>query len=335
MIARMKMERIPRRQFSLATLVLFTAPTVLFAQTLGKYWRIGVLTPASSKTNTHYYRALVDGLRELGLVEGKNITIEWRFGEGANEGLFALAQDLVRLKVDVMVVNSTPGVRAALQASNTIPIVMAVVGDPVSSGFAASLARPGGTVTGTSISAADVAAKQFELLREVSPKWTRFAALLNSTNSFHAQILKELQAAASKLRVHLAPYGVHDPSELEPTLSAMVRERVQAAVVAPDPFFRQQADPLTELFRKFKLASMLPTPELVESGGLMSYGQNYTEHFRRAATFVSKILNGANPADLPIELPTRFDLVINMKTAKAINLVIPRTVLMRADRIIE
>ena len=310
-------------------------PLACFAQQRGKVWRIGILMPASANTNTHYYRAFVDGLKERGLIEGKNIALEWRFADGDNERLQALAQELVNLKVDVIVANSTPGVRAARQATSTIPIVMVVVGDPVASGFSASLSRPGGNVTGLSISAADVSAKQLELLRTLSPEWSRIAVLTNSANPFHVLVLKEIQSGATKMSVRLLHFEARSPVEIDTAFATMVRERAQAVIVAPDPLFRQQGRQLAELAERHRLPSMLATKELVEAGGLMSYGQDYVEHYRRAATYVDKILKGANPADLPIELPTKFELVINIKTAKALGLKIPQSLLLRADEVIQ
>jgi len=211
---------------------------------------------------------------------------------------------------------------------------MVVVGDPVASGFAASLSRPGGNVTGLSISAADVSAKQLELLRTLSPEWSRIALLTNSANPFHALVFKEIQSGAPKMGVRLLHFEARSPVEIAAAFAAMVQERAQAVIVAPDPLFRQQGRQLGELAKRHQLPSMLATKELVEAGGLMSYGQDYVDHYRRAATYVDKILKGANPADLPIELPTKFELVINMKTAKALGLTIPQSLLVRADEVI-
>jgi putative ABC transport system substrate-binding protein len=315
--------------------VLLALPIGTLAQQRGKVWRIGILMPASANTNTHYYRAFVEGLQERGLIEGKNIALEWRFADGDNERLQALAQELVNFKVDVIVANSTPGVRAVRQATSTIPIVMVVVGDPVASGFATSLSRPGGNSTGLSISAADVSAKQLELLRTLSPEWSRIAVLTNSANPFHVLVLKEVQSGAARMGVRLLHFEARSPVEIDAAFAAMMRERAQAVIVAPDPLFRQQGSQLAELAERHRLPSMLATKELVEAGGLMSYGQDYVEHYRRAATYVDKILKGANPADLPIELPTKFELVINMRTAKALGLTIPQSVLLRADDVIQ
>ena len=313
------------------------APLASFAQQQpAKIARIGFLGSASGKTDTHYYRALVDGLREHGLVEGKNIAFEWRFAEGNYERLPALAQELVQLNVDIIVVNGTPAVRAAKQATATIPIVMAVVGaDPVTNGFAAGLAHPDGNITGVCLSVTDVSAKQLELLRTLSPKWSRIAVLTSSANSFHTQVLDEFQAAAAILHVKVLAYEAHDSIAIDTAFAAMARAHAQAVVVAPDPFYRQQSRQLAELTKRYRLPSMLATRELVEAGGLMSYGQNYVEHFQRAAAYVDKILKGARPGDLPIELPTRFELVVNMDTAKALGIKIPNSILVRAESVIE
>ena len=314
---------------------LLVAPLAAEAQQAGRVWRIGVLIPASADANPEYRDAFVQGLREHGLIDGKNIALEWRFADGKYERLPALAQELARLKVDVIVANSTPGVRAALQASASIPIVMAVVGDPVAMGFAASLSRPGGTVTGSSITASDVGAKQLELLHTLSPKWSRIALLTNSANPFHAQILKETESAAARMGINLLHLEARDPGQIETAFDKIADEHAQAVIVAPDPTFRQQERQLVALAARNRLPSMFATRELVEAGGLISYGTNYVEHFRRAADYVDRILKGAKPADLPIELPTTYELIINLKTAKALGLTVPQALLLRADEVIQ
>ena len=314
---------------------LLVAPLAAEAQQAGRVWRIGVLIPASADANPQYRNAFVQGLREHRLIDGKNIALEWRFADGKYERLPALAQEPVRLKVDVIVANSTPGVRAALQASTSIPIVMAVVGDPVAMGFAASLSRPGGTVTGSSITASDVGAKQLELLHMLSPKWSRIALLTNSANPFHAQILKETESAAARMGINLLHLEARDPGQIETAFDKIANEHAQAVIVAPDPTFRQQERQLVALAARNRLPSMFATRELVEAGGLISYGTNYVEHFRRAADYVDRILKGAKPADLPIELPTTYELIINLKTAKALGLTVPQSLLLRADEVIQ
>jgi putative ABC transport system substrate-binding protein len=212
---------------------------------------------------------------------------------------------------------------------------MAVVGDPVAMGFAASLSRPGGTVTGSSITASDVGAKQLELLHTLSPKWSHIALLTNSANPFHVQILTETESAAARMGINLLHLEARDPGQIETAFVKIANEHAQAVIVAPDPTFRQQEKQLVGLAARNRLPSMFATRELVEAGGLISYGTNYVDHFRRAADYVDRILKGAKPADLPIELPTTYELIINLKTAKALGLDVPATVLARADEVIE
>jgi putative ABC transport system substrate-binding protein len=312
-------------------------PSLSLAQQPG-IRRIGFLAIRSRSTPTNpdsYYDSFVQGMRELGYVEGKNLVIEWRFAEGNYQRLPALAADLVRAKVEVIVTHGTEGTRAAQRASSSIPIVTAAVGDPVAGGFAASLARPGGNVTGMSTIVADLAQKHVELLKTTMPALSRVAVLMNFGNSFHAANLKVAQAAAEKVGITVLPVDARTPEAIERGFATMTRERAEAVIVASDPFYTGQRKQFAALATTHRMPSMFPYKEYVEAGGLMSYGPDVGDFFRYAATFVDKIFKGAKPADLPFERPTRYYLVINLKTAKAIGLTIPLTLLTRADRFIE
>jgi putative ABC transport system substrate-binding protein len=282
-----------------------------------------------------WLEAFRQGLRELGYVEGQNIAIESRWTEGKDDRLPGLAADLVRSKVDVIVAETGAATRAAQQATRTIPIVMSTVNDPVGSGLVASLARPGGNVTGLTIMSPDLVGKQLELLKEVVPKVSRVALLRHPDNPASAAQLREAQAAAQALGVRLQTLEARSPQEIDDAFAAMTRERAGALLIIPDTLFWSQRRQIVELAVKRRLPSMRIGESYAEAGGLMSYGPSYLDLERRAATFVDKILKGANPADLPVELPTKFELVINLKTAKAIGLTIPHPLLQRADQIID
>jgi putative ABC transport system substrate-binding protein len=282
-----------------------------------------------------WLEAFRQGLRELGYVEGQNIAIESRWTEGKDDRLPGLAADLVRSKVDVIVAETGAATRAAQQATRTIPIVMSTVNDPVGSGLVASLARPGGNVTGLTIMSPDLVGKQLELLKEVVPKVSRVALLRHPDNPASAAQLREAQAAAQALGVRLQTLEARSPQEIDDAFAAMTRERAGALLIIPDTLFWSQRRQIVELAVKRRLPSMRIGESYAEAGGLMSYGPSYLDLERRAATFVDKILKGANPADLPVELPTKFELVINLKTAKAIGLTIPQPLLQRADQIID
>ncbi len=309
------------------------APLACFAQPQQpKVARIGLLESASSYAKGR--EALIAGLRELGLVEGKNIIIEHRWAEGQYERLPGLAAELVQMKVDVIVAASTPAVQAAQQATTTIPIVMVSVGDPVGSGFVASLARPGRNITGLSNMNVDVSSKYLELLRAAVPKLSRFTVLVNPGHPVHPDFLKRIQAAGKTLNVTISPAQAGTASQVEAAFAAMKRERAGALIVLPDAFFYAQARRIAELAAQQRLPTMFGTREPVESGALMSYGPNIAEQYYRAATYVDKIRKGAKPGDLPVEQPMRFELVINMKTAKALGLTM-QDLLFRADKVIE
>ena len=279
------------------------APFSCFAQQQGKVWRIGFLGARLRSTPSNpevYYDAFVQGMRELGYVEGKNLVIEWRFADGKYERLPGLAAELVQMKVEVIVTHTTPAIQAAQRATRTIPIVAAVVGDPVGSGFAASLARPGGNITGLSNIAVDVSPKHIELLKTMIPRLSRVANLVNPGNSSHLAVLKSVQAAARQVGIKILPMDARAPEEIERGFATMARERAESVIVAPDPFFFQQRRQIAELALKNRVPSMFSFREEVAAGGLMSYGPNLTDFYRRAATYVDKILKGAKPGELPI-----------------------------------
>ena len=311
------------------------APLACFAQQQrSKVARIGLLEGSSASSYAKWREALIAGLRELGYVEGKNIIIEYRWAEGNYERLPGLAAEMVQMKVDVIVASSL-AIRAAQQATTTIPIVMVQTSDPVGSGFVASLARPGRNITGLSNMNTEVMSKYLELLRVAVPKLSRVTVLVNPSNPVHPEFLKSIQAAAKTNSVKISPVQASTASQIEAAFGAMKQERAGALIVLPDSFFLAQARRIAELAAQHRLPTMFWTREPVESGGLMSYGQNIAEHYYRAATYVDKILKGAKPGDLPVEQPTKFELVINLKTAKALGLTIPQELLLRADRVIE
>jgi putative ABC transport system substrate-binding protein len=307
------------------------------AQPAGKVPRVGYLIPGSHSDpqRQRLLEAFRQGLRELGYVEGQNIAIESRWAEGKHDRLPALAADLVRSKVDVIVAQSGAATQAAQQATRTIPIVMSLSNDPVGSGLVASLARPGGNVTGLTIMVPDLAGKQFQLLKEVVPKLSRVALLTNPANPASARFLREAEAAARALGVRLQTLETRNPQEIDSAFAAMTRERAGALLILPDQIFVSQRRQIAELATKRRLPSVYGVGEYAEAGGLMAYGANHIDLVRRAATYVDKILKGAKPADLPVAQPTKFELVINLRTAKAIGLTIPPSLLQRADQIID
>jgi putative ABC transport system substrate-binding protein len=275
------------------------------------------------------------GLRELGYVEGRNLTIEYRWAAGKEERLPELAAELVRLKVDIIVASATPTIVAAKRATSTIPIVMAAVGDPVGSGLVASLARPGGNVTGLTLMSTELAGKRLQLVRELLPKATRVAVLAYRGPSGTLLFLEQMRAAAQQTGVQLVVQEVSEAGELRGAFAAMQRERAQALIVQVSPLTREHRRQVEELAAQHRLPAMYEVRLFVESGGLMSYGPNLPEMFRRAALYVDKILKGAKPGDLPVEQPSKFELVINLKTAKALGLTIPESLRFRADEVIQ
>jgi ABC-type uncharacterized transport system substrate-binding protein len=304
------------------------------AQQPTKVPRIGYLTAGSLSTSSARIEAFRQGLRELGYVEGKNIVIEWRYAEGKLDRFPALAAELVRLKVDVIVTGGPTTTSAAKEATVTIPIVMGFDNDPVGSGFVASLARPGENITGLSSLAPEISGKQLELLKEIVPRLSRVAVLGNSTNPGNAQALKETELAAGAFGVQLQYLDVLGPKDIETAFGAAGKGRADAVLALNSPVLNSHRKQVADLAVKNRLPAIYPWPEIVEAGGLMTYGASYTDLFRRAATYVDKILKGAKPADLPVEQPTKFELIINLKAANQIGLTIPPNVLSRADKVI-
>ena len=309
-------------------------PAVSEAQQARKIFRIGYLTPGTAMSVSARTEALRHGLRELGYVEGKNIVIESRYAEANLDRLPALAAELQRLNVEVFVTGGSASTRAAQKTTFTIPIVMTQDPDPVGSGFVSSLARPGGNITGLSNLVSDLSGKRLEILKEIVPKISRVAVFGTSTTPGNAQQLREIQLASSALGLKAQYLDVLSAKDLETAFQTASGERPGAALVLAAPVFNFHRKRVAELAIKSRLASIYINPTYVEDGGLMSYGASITDSYRRAATYIDKILKGAKPADLPIEQPTKFELVINLKTAKQIGLTIPPNVLARADRII-
>jgi putative ABC transport system substrate-binding protein len=325
-----------RREFigTLAGAVL-AAPLAAEAQQPAKVPRIGFLTTPSPTAAAYYLEAFREGLRELGYVEGKTIAIEYRFAEGRPERLPALAAELVRLKVDVIVTGGPPAPEEAKQATSTIPIVFAVAGDPVGEGLVASLARPGGNVTGLASIAAEVVGKQLELLKEVVPKISRVAVLLNPSHSAHPLMSRQAEGPARALGMQLHILQAGSPAEIDAAFAAMRSQRVGGVLVLRGSLFLAQRRQIAALAAKNGLPAVYGTREEAEAGGLMAYGASLPLLYRRAATYVDKILKGAKPADLPVEQPTKFELIINLKTARALGLTIPQSLLGRADAVIQ
>ena len=306
----------------------------VWAQQPSKIPRIGYLTAGSLSAQSARIEAFRQGLRELGYVEGENIVIEWRFAEGTLDRQSELAAELVLLKVDVIVTGGPRSTRAAKEATSTIPIVMTQDTDPVRTGFVASLARPGGNITGLSTLRPELSGKQLELLKEIVPRLSRVAVLGTSTIPGHAQVLKELELAAGALKVKLQYLDILDPKDIDTAFRAAGKERADAVLVLTSAVFTSQRKQLANLAVKSRLPASYPTAEYTDAGGLMYYGVNTPDLYRRAATYVDKILKGAKPADLPVEQPTKFEFIINLKAAKQIGLTIPPNVLVRADRVI-
>jgi putative ABC transport system substrate-binding protein len=307
------------------------------AQQPAKIPRIGLLSPFSPSATALWHQAFRQGLRDLGWVEGKNISIEYRYADGRHDRLPDLAAELVRLKVDIIVASISTDGLAAKDATRDIPIVIASPGDPVASGLVESLARPGGNITGLSQSAPELAGKRLELLKEMVPGLSRVAVLWNPRNPASSSTLswKELQLPARQLGVQLHSLEVRDPNEFDKAFADAMRTRASALVISPDPVFAGNLRRIADFAAKNRLPSIFHLREFADAGGLAAYGPDRSDMFRRAATYVDKILKGARPADLPVEQPTKFELVINLKTAKALGIEIPASILARADEVIE
>jgi putative ABC transport system substrate-binding protein len=326
-----------RRAF-LGTLAggLLAAPLAAQAQSAGKVWKLGYLDQGAAARSKPYVDGLKQGLHDLGWVEGRNILIEARFAEGRTDQLPGLAAELVRLKMDVIVTSTTPAALAAKHATTTIPIVIGFTADPVGSGIVASLAHPGGNITGWTHSGLELRAKYLELLKEAVPDATRIGVLWDPANQVHRPSLRIIENAAQRLKVDLHLAGVQDPKEIERAFMALAQKGAQALVVFPDGMFQAETPQILALAARYRLPSLYGLREYAELGGLMAYGANIAKmHRQLSASLVDKILRGAQPASLPVAQPTEFDLLINLKTAKALGLTIPPSLLQRADQVIE
>ena len=325
-----------RRTFLAGTgAVLLAAPLAAQAQQAGKVYRVGVLETTSMTSNAANLDAFRRGLQELRYVEGQNLTIEYRSADGRDDRFPELAIELVRLKVDVIVTRGTPAALAAKNATGTIPIVMASSGDPVGTGIVKSLAHPGGNITGLNAFATEIQGKQLELLREIVPRVTRIAFLFNTSNPVLQAQWKEAEPLARSVGLQPQLLDVRTARDLQPAFDAARRQRADALIVGIDALTQANRERIVEAAAKRHLPAISREREFADAGGLVSYGVHYSDSYRRAAVYLDKIFKGAKPADLPIEQPTKLELVINLKTAKALGLTIPQSVLGRADEVIE
>jgi putative tryptophan/tyrosine transport system substrate-binding protein len=317
---------------------LLAAPLDAGAQQPPKVPRVGILffgIPASPSEPAPLGRALVEGMRTLGWVEGRNVIFEWRYAEGKTDRYPVLAAELVARKVDMIVATSTPAALAVRQATNSIPVVMVAVSDPVGSGLVESLARPGGNVTGLSLLAPQLSAKRLDLFKQAMPKLARAAVLWNTSNAGMMLRFKETEAASRTLGLTIESVGVQGPDDFENAFSAIVKLRPDALLVLADTVTVAHRRRTIDFATANRLPAIYEMREFTDDGGLMSYGISMPDHFRQAATYVDRILKGAKPAHLPVEQPAKFELVINLKTAKALGLTIPPLLLVRADQVIE
>ncbi len=329
--------RVAGAGLAIAALLVLTAPLYGEAQLAKKIARVGVLSDESPSLSSELLSdpTISKALRDLGWVEGENVTFQRRYSAGKNETLPGLAAELVRLQVDVIVAIGTPAALAAKNATSTIPIVFTRAGDPVGFGLAQSLARPGGNVTGVTILTVALGAKRLDLLREAVPGVARVGVLWDPSFPPAAPELKDMQDAARSLRLEIRPVGVQRPEDFEGAVMALTRQRVGALIVVGGRIFSLHRHRLAEIETKARLPMMSARSEIVDAGGLMSYGPNYSHMDGRAAIYVDKVLKGAKPAEFPIEQPTRFELAINLRTARALGLTIPPTLLLRASHVIE
>jgi putative ABC transport system substrate-binding protein len=318
-----------RRDAVLALFALGTTPLAGNAQQAGKIPRIGIID------NTSMWDAFRQGLRELGYVEGRNIAFEYRDAEGVPDRLAQAATELARIPVNVIAVFGTPPARAAKQATATVPIVAISIGDPVRAGIVASLARPGGNITGNTILGPDIGPKRLQLIKEVIPPASRVAFLWNPDNASNTALLEELQIAAPKLGMKVVPVGVRNAADFDSAFAAIVKERPHGFLMTNDPLHQRHIGQIIDFLMKNRLPGIFQTKENVAAGGFMSYGASLPELFRGGALYVHKILQGAKPADLPVEQPTTFSLTINLKTAKALGIKVPSSILARADTVIQ
>jgi len=314
----------------------FLSPWAALAQPTRKLYRIGWLTagarPSGSSAELDAFR---QGLKDLGYTEGRDIAFEFRYAEGKEERLSALAEELVRLRVDAIVTVASPVTRAAKGVTGTIPIIMVQSGDPIAAGLVASYAQPGGNVTGIVTLSAELIGKRLELLKSAFPDVSRIAVFARAANPAAAAWLKDMEAAARLLALQLLVLEVRGPEDFDRVFEAAIRGQANAMMELPNPIFHQNRQRIADFAAQNRLPAMFHTQDFVQAGGLMSYGAHYPFLYRRAASYVDRILKGAKPAQLPVEQPMKFELVINMKTARAFGLTIPQSVLLRADRVIE
>ena len=324
-----------RRESIIAFVALGTVAASIASFAQGKVWRVGFLSLYAASEIAQNTAAFLKALRELDYVEGRNLVVEWRFAEGNFERLPDLAADLVQLKVDVIVAVASAAISAAKNATSTIPIVMATTGDPVGSGFVKSLARPGGNITGLSNMGGDTGAKLLDLLLTAVPKVLRVGVLVTPTSPSYRAISESIQAGAQNTSVKVLIVETRTPQEIETTFATMAGESTGAVIVGAAPLFALHRAQIAQMAIKYKMPSIFGNRAYVEAGGLMSYGYKVTENYLRAASYVDKILRGAKPGDLPVEQPTTLELVINLKTAKALGITIPQPLLLRADEVIQ
>jgi putative tryptophan/tyrosine transport system substrate-binding protein len=324
---------INRRTFVITGALSALGAPVLRAQAARPPVQLGFLRIVAPPKD--YIDALEQGLRDRGYVAGRDVVIDYRFADGREDQLDRLAKEMVERKVAIILAAGNQAIRAASNATRTIPIVMAVANDPVASGFVTSLARPGGNITGTTLLSSTLAGKRLELLKQVLPNVSRVAVLLNKDNPAHAVAWKETLVAATMLRIDVEPFEVQGAAMLDEAFARMVKARVEALVLFEDAMFATERARLAALAAKTRLPTVYGQRNSVDVGGLMSYGPSIVDIYRNAASFVERILKGAKAGDLPVEQPTKFELVINMKTAKALGLTIPQSVLLRADEVIQ
>jgi putative ABC transport system substrate-binding protein len=320
---------------SLLLLVLGVVPCISVAQQPGKVWRVGMLETTSMAANAANLNAFLKGMQELGYVEGQNLVVDYRSADGRGDRFPNLATELVRANVDLIVTRGTPATQAARAATAQIPIVTAASSDMVRTGLARSLRRPEGNVTGLDPLAIDLLSKRVELVREVFPKATRILAVVNMANAAIAQSWEETERAARALNFQITLFDVRRAEDIERAFNEGVKLRANALLIGQDGLMQANGKHLVELATKYRLPTIYPASEYVDDGGLIGHGVSYPDLYRRAAIYVDKILKGAKAGDLPIERATKFDLVINVKTAKTLGIAIPQSVLLRADRVIE